>query len=376
MKRIKKILVVPIETIVEEKHGLSPAAFFINAAKSAKRMMVGMPSVYNGELQFYADLPVVLGRENVFLFGKYYPHFHSPNVPPMCAYPSCHGTPRPLSCSEAEIRSRIREMDAVLVSTLAGRRGELVIKLAKKFDIPVSLIDFKDRHVTFGAAESVVRQELYCGFIRGAHFNLFFKKDLPLGYANEYTFPIVPIPIRPESYDFRVLPKDIDIFYSGVRRLKGVGDRFEITALMRDNFANTVILEKSRGESFLSNRSYLDYLSRARIALSPPGFVWDSFRHCEVGLAPKTALLAPRPYIEVVEPFLKDGINAILYETEFSDGKYHLTGQQELIAKIRYYLSRPAELERIAEAWGRDVREGHTATARARYIVQRMEQNL
>lgn len=374
--RIKKILIAPIELIVEDKPDPYSAAFFVGGLKYIKRKMGMAPSVYNGELQFYADMPIILGQENVFLFGEYYPHIHLRDIPSMCAYPSCHGTPRPLSLSEKEVRSRIREVDAVLISTKAGRRGELVMKLAKKFDIPVALIDFKDRHDTFGAAESVVRQKLYCGFIRGAHFDLFFKKDLPLGYANEYTFPIVPIPIRPESYDFQILPKDIDVFYSGVRRAKGVGDRFEITALMRDNFANAVILEKGRGESFLSTRSYLDYLSRARIALSPPGFVWDSFRHCEVGLAPKTALLIPRPYEEVVGPFLQDGVNAILYETEFREGKYHLVNSGELVEKVRYYLEHSAEREKIAAAWSKDVRNGHTTLARARYIIQCMERAL
>ncbi|MFY9461820.1 MAG: hypothetical protein WAP51_01295, partial [Candidatus Sungiibacteriota bacterium] len=330
--RIKKILIVPIELIVEDKPDPYSAAFFVGGLKYIKRKMGMAPSVYNGELQFYADLPVVLGRENVFLFGKYYPHFHLRDIPPMCAYPSCHGTPRPLSLSEAEVHSQIREMDAVLVSTLAGRRGELVIKLAKKFDISVALIDFKDHFDIFGSTAPVLPYQLYRGFVRGTHFDLFFKKDLPLGYANEYTFPIAPVPIRPESYNFRVLPKDTDIFYSGAKRVKGVGDRFEVTQLVKDSFVNAVILEKRRGDAFLSTQSYLDHLSRARIALSPSGFVWDSFRHCEVGLAPKTVLLAPRPYMEVVGPFLEDGVNAILYETEFSDGRYHLINRQELIA--------------------------------------------
>ncbi|MFY9462535.1 MAG: glycosyltransferase, partial [Candidatus Sungiibacteriota bacterium] len=85
---------------------------------------------------------------------------------------------------------------------------------------------------------------------------------------------------------------------------------------------------------------------------------------------------APRPYMEVVGPFLEDGVNAILYETEFSDGRYHLINRQELIAKIRDYLVCPEELERLAQAWAHDVREGHTVTARARYIVQHIEQAL
>ena len=80
--------------------------------------------------------------------------------------------------------------------------------------------------------------------------------------------------------------------------------------------------------------------------------------------------------MEVVGPLLEDGVNAILYETEFRDGKYYLTRTGELVEKIKHYLSNDARRERIANRWASDVRGGHTGVARSRYILQSIEKIL
>ncbi|MDO8500063.1 MAG: glycosyltransferase [bacterium] len=374
--KIKKILIVPIAVIVEEKTGLSGGAFFNEWLLKVKRGVLGQTTVYNGELEFYADMPMLLGKENVFIFGRYFPHFYEKEVPPDSAYPSCHGTPRPTTLSESEVRGVIKDVDVVLVSTRAGKNGILAIELARKYGIPVAMIDFKDHYSIFGVGDEIVRRDIFREFLKGKHFDLFFKKDLPLGYASEYVFPIAPVPVRPESYDFHQLPKDMSIFYSGKSHPKGVGDRFEVVNMVREHFSDAVLLEPTNPAARLTLRQYMDYLSRAKIALSPSGLVWDSFRHCEAGLAPQTALLAPRPYMEVTGPELKDGENAILYETELRDGKYHFANSDELVEKIKYYLEHTAEREKIAAAWSKDVVNGHTTLARARYIIQCIERAL
>lgn len=369
--KLKKILIVPMDLIIEDKAERHSVAFFAGGLKAIKRSVFGATSVYNGELQFYADIPQVLGENNTFLFGRYYPHFYSKAIPTDCAYPSCHGTPRAVELSKTEARRVVSDVDAVLVSTLAGERGRVAIREARACDIPVAMIDFKDHYSIFGGAKN--EAELFRGFARGRDFDLYFKKDLPLGWKDDVVLPLAPVPVRPESYHFRNLPKDTNIFYSGKIRPKGTGDRGDIVDLVKNNFSGAKIFEHIDHSTFLSLRDYLDWLSRAKIALSPSGVVWDSFRHCEVGLAPDTLLFAPRPYMEVVGPKLEDGVNALLYETEFRGGKYHLIREKEVIEKIRFYLNNSSERERIASNWAHDVRVGHTGLARSKYIIESIE---
>lgn len=373
--KLKKILIVPVEAIVEKEPSQSVAAFFVRAAKYLKRRAWKDTSVYDGELQFYADMPSILGEENVYVFGRYLPHFYSSSIPDDSAYPSCHGIPRSVAVIHpAEVKRIIREVDAVLVSSRSGAKGRMVIEAAREYDVPVSIVDFKDHYSIFEGPAS--EKEICRGFKKGSDYDLYFKKDLPLGRKTDYILPIAPVPVRPESYRFRVLPKDKDIFYSGKMRAKGTGDRGDIVDLVKTNFPRSVVFEHVDRSTFLSLKDYLDYLSRAKIALSPSGVVWDSFRHCEVGLAPKTLLLAPRPYMEVVGPFLEDGVNAVLYDTEFRDVKYHLTHTRELIEKIKYYLQSDRDRVRIADNWTRDVRSGHTGAARSKYIAESISKTL
>ncbi|MBI2639317.1 MAG: glycosyltransferase family 1 protein [Candidatus Sungbacteria bacterium] len=375
MEKLKKIIIVPPDPIIEKEPSQPVAAFFARSAKYFKRRLWQDTSVYDGELQFYADMPAFLGESNVYVFGKYLPHFYSPKVPAGCAYPSCHGIPRSTYVPEKELEGVIKEADAVLISTRSSKkRRELAGQLAKKNGIPVAMIDFKDHYSVF--AGQAADEEICRGFKRGNDYDLYFKKDLPLGRRSDVVLPLAPVPVRPESYRFNVLSKDVDIFYSGKIRQKGTGDRGDIVDLVKNQFPSSVVFEHVDHHTFLSLRSYLDNLSRAKIALSPSGVVWDSFRHCEVGLAPQALLLAPKPYMEVVGPFLEDGVNAVLYETEFRDGKYHLINSNELIEKIKYYLSNDDKRVRIANNWAGNVKAGHTGVARSRYIAESIDKIL
>lgn len=369
--KVKKILVVPAESIVERDSAFWRGGFFVDFAKYVKRKFGQMPSVYDAELQRYADIPKVLGAGNVLIFGRLYPHFYSSEMPRLCPYPSCHGTPRAQIVSESGIRDAINAVDAVLVSARAEKRGEIAIAAARKRSIPVAIIDAHDHQSNYGKAD--LWPELCRGFKHKEHFDIYFKNDLPLGYRTEYLFPLAPCPLRPESYNFRALAKDADLFFSGKMRARDQDDGRELLALARSSFSNVRFFEYAARGEFLSFSDYWDFLSRSRIALSPSRSVWDSFRHCETGLAPGTALVAPRPYLETVGPPLMDGVNSILYDTELRSGKYHLTNAGELIEKMRRYLSYPGERERIAARWKEDVLGGHTILARSKYIVESIE---
>jgi len=146
-----------------------------------------------------------------------------------------------------------------------------------------------------------------------------------------------------------------------------------VITLLRQFTGVTFIEHDLRRRTFLTTLRYWRYLAESQMTLSPSGKSWDSFRHCEVGLAPASVLIAPKPFLETVGPPLRDGVNAILYDTELRAGKYHLANAPLLVEKIRHYLDHPQEREAVAIAWSRDVLSGHTVLARSRYILENME---
>lgn len=373
--KIKKLLIVPVDTVVEPEPKARSAAFLLRGMKFIKRKIFRGLSVYESEIIRYADIPKILGSDNVFIFGKVYPHLHSMDIPRYCPYPSCHGTPRYSAVDEKGLRSAVRQADAILVSVKSAKSGRALpaMRLARERDIPIAMIDTHDHEEIFMTSD--IKKELFYGFQQGKDFDVFFKTSLPLGFRTDRVLPIAPVPIRPETHHFRAIPKIYDVFYSGRKRTIAQPDRDETVSALRADFPNSKFYEHTRRKrrSFIPVRDYWDGISRSRFALSPSGRVWDSFRHCEAGLAPKTALIAPKPYEETTGPALRDGVNSVLYETEFRGGRTHLKDPGVLIEKVRYYLEHPAERERLADRWAADVLSGHTVYARSKYIVESIE---
>lgn len=365
---LKSILIVPTDAIVESAPFHAGAAVFLKGWRWLKRRILGMPRVYHAELQRYGDIPAILGQENTFILGELFPHFYLKTPPAQCPYPSCHGLPEGTAVGLSQLSDVIGRVDAVVASVGAGERGRQAIAEARRRDIPVAIIDAYDHRAVYSG--EVTAGELCRGFAPGRDFDIYFKNDLPLGFRTGTLLPLAPCPLRPASYRPPTLPKDVDIFYSGRVRVKGQPDGAEVVELVKSQFPRAAMLEPKGHRDFLTLVQYWDMLARAKIILSPSRLAWDSFRHCEAGLAPDSALVAPRPYVETAGPALKDGVNAILYDTEFSRGAYHLVRGDALVDKMKYYLDHGPERERLAQAWRRDVLAGHTVLARSRYILE------
>jgi len=370
--KIKNILIVPTTMLAPSTE------FFLKRLARVVKYGIGslFPLPYHGELQMHGDIPRVLGKEHTFIIGKYHQSLFSKDISEQCAYPSCYGIPEGTSIGKRDINVVIGRVDVVLVSAQAARELiELVVKQARAKKIPIAMIDFADHEALYGLNDQEKRKRMFRGFIPGNHFDLYFKKDLYLGYKTDTLLPLAPVPVRPESYNIPVIKKDTSIFFSG--RLRAdlcQADRMETTDLVRKNFSDALIVDFESQKSFMTTKEYWHNLSRSHLALSPSGRVWDSFRHCEVGLAAGTCLIAPKPYVETVGPYLVDGHNAILYDTQLSnDGKHHIVNQGELVEKIRYYLDHQEEREAMAKRWQSDVLQGHTIFSRSKYIVESME---
>ncbi len=369
--KIKRLLVVPCDTLVQGKEVARRTSFFGEAASFLAIKLGRSGFSYDGEIQFYGDFPALLGKEHVFVYGRFHPHLYVKHVPKNCPYPSCHGLPKGTAIGSKDLSAVMSQVDAVFVSLRGGERAQEVLAEAGRRGIPRALFDFEDYPEIYGRA--LAAKELTAGYAHGKDFELYFKKELPLGFRTDTILPLAPSPVRPESYRFPNANKRHAIFYSGRSRPGCQADREEAVALLGKFPGGEFIDHDRRRRSFLTTHEYWRHLAESRMALSPSGKSWDSYRHCEVGLAPQTLLIAPKPFIETAGPQLIDGRNAILYDTEFRDGKYHLKDAGALADAVRYYLSHDDERKKIADAWQRDVLSGHTVLGRSCYILESME---
>lgn len=375
--KIKKFLSVPSGRVVRHEDHILDAPFRERLFEKIKVRVLPRPVHYDGEVQSCSDMPVILGRKNVFVFGKYRPQYTVTTVSKNCSQLSCVGTPKPTYfTSPKELPSVVRNVDALLVSAWAGERGRLAIAEARKRDIPIAMIEYIDHPALYGMDDVGIRKELFRGFREREDFDIFFKMDLPLGYESEIIKPLAPACVRQEMYAFPNVPKDNDIFYSGRVQKRTQEDRKEVVQLLESSFPASMIQGHKTPKTFLTASEYLRAMARSKFVLSPSGISWDSVRITEAGLSPRSALIAPKPYIETAGPKLKDGENAILYDTELrSDGRYHLKNGEDLVQKIRHYLLDDEERKKLSERWHEDVLSGHTVYYRSRYILKTIEQS-
>ena len=116
-------------------------------------------------------------------------------IPNDCPYPSCHNAPVPTFVDNSNINDILSSVDVVLISVLAKERGDYITKQARKSNKPIVLFDFPDHETNYGSDD--VSKKLCYGKKLGDDYDLYFKKDLPLGYSTEYILPIAPVPVRP-----------------------------------------------------------------------------------------------------------------------------------------------------------------------------------
>jgi len=363
---LKKLLIVPCDRLAKPA---GSGAWWSRVTSPVNKWLGRLPVTHDGELHYWGDVPHILGKENTFMLASPLDERLTLIPPePNCPYPSCHGTTHARYINEKELEQAVREVDAVLLSVAAGSRVEKTLNIANKLDKPVAILDWPDHAELYGDPNRV--KSTYREFIYGRDFQLYFKQDLLPEIANEYTLPISPLPIRPEAFNFKPQEKKYTLFFSGRPRYEiSQGDKKEIIDEVKENIPNTKIVLHYDRSTFMTRDTYTETLAASQISLSPSCRVWDSFRHCEVGISPRTALLAPEPYISTAGPPMKDGVNAILYKTKLVEDKYHLD-DASIIERIRQYLDDPDKLLEMADRWRKDVYAGHTVNARSRYILE------
>ncbi|PIT98257.1 MAG: hypothetical protein COT71_01795 [Candidatus Andersenbacteria bacterium CG10_big_fil_rev_8_21_14_0_10_54_11] len=327
--------------------------------------------IHEGELQYFGDLPALLGPENVAVLSQTMdPRLFGPPEAE-CPYPSCHGAKLWHTVPPRHLPQILRQVDAVLISITAGPIIQHVITAARRHDIPIALFDRPDHPELYG--DPARQRNTFREFRHGDDFDLYFKQELLPDCQTDYTRPLSPLPVRLESYTLTPAKKEFSVFFCGRPRYKdSQDDKKELLEKAQQNIPRSRVLLHTARDSFLTNAAYWHNLMASQIALSPSCKVWDSYRHCEIGLSETTAIVAPIPYTVTCGPPLQDGKNAILYRTRLgNNGKYHLD-DPDIIDKIRWYLDNPQECERLARVWHNDVLQGHTVTARGRYIIEQI----
>lgn len=370
--KIKKLLVVPCFKLIQDDK--VPKSFLERAIASVGGILKSKALINNQEILAYADVPKILGSEHVFFLGQLRPPLCDPAVPSRSVYPSFHGATRGTEIPMSDLPAVLKEVNAVLISILAGTHRDEIIRQARRHGLPIIIIDYVEHESNYGATDR--GKELSRGLVRGKDFDLYFKLDLPLGYQTEAIRPLAPVPVRPQSYQFTSGVKDIDIFFSGRHRPVYQGDREETTTLVKSHFPGAMVLEHRGFQGYQSPIKYWVRVARSKMALCPSGRTWATQRQTETALVPGTVLITPRPYIETTGPALQENTNAVLYDVEFREGKYHLANPNGLREQITYYLSRPSELKRLSEAWTNDVLCGHTIMARTQYMLDSIERVL
>lgn len=369
--KIKKILIVPSKKALKQKESFS------ENIRRRWRDFKKSPRIHDAGCLHWSDITSILGQENTFVLGKlrYGSAYFSNKIPDNVMFLSSLGMPRPSFVKESDLKKILGQVDVVIISERSGDILQTVIAESRALGVPIVMLEANDSEAIYGSKN--IRKDITHDFVKGKDFDLYFKLDVPLGYGTPYLFPLAPQPVRPPMYHFEKLPKDITVFYSGsYNPALYQGDRGEAVEALR-SIPGALFLQHNSPADYGSIKDYLNNISRAKLALCPSGRSWNSYRISHTGLSPGTALIAADPYIETTSPRLEDGVNAILYKTKIgSDGRYHLTNPDELVQKVKFYLSHDAERERIASRWHDDVLAGHTMTSHAQYILDTIEKAL
>jgi hypothetical protein len=249
----------------------------------------------------------------------------------------------------------------------------IVKAIHRKAGVPLAVIDIADDHTIHPVNKALLDSA-----------DLYFKRELPLDpyhafeslrspWARRVTLKDCKIisqrgwvqKLRPISLGCRELEpleektplkeKRWDVFYAGddLFRPRRTGVEDSIRALERLGYSICIPTKK------LSIEEYMEAMSQARLAISPPGLGWDCHRHYEAAMV-GTVAVTPFPIIQRYRP-LKDGQHCLFYDTE-----------KEMTEQLEKMLQDPKTLARIAEDAQAYSQEHHTHKAIFSSMINRV----
>lgn len=301
----------------------------------------GMDTLYHG-------LCLALGDGHVVEY-PWKPTLHGESAVDAGKYPCVfHHAGRP--CAPAQLAAELSQgrFDAVIIADVLGRSRPEEIRpmLAAAAGLPVFLLDtWDDCSDQRGLVRSHFGVERLAGY---------FKREMLAGVdygPDAWPCPFAYPDARLPALDDRDRPDEL--FWAGHRQ-------FGLRRLYLER------LEDLLGRAFdrdYKPAEYAEALLRSRIGLNIFGFGFDTVRFWEVP-AHGCMLLSERPPIRIPHDFI-DGVSAVFFDD--------LPGLEDRLAWCREH---PAEVHGIAETGHAHLRRYHTATARARQVLARIERVL
>ena len=330
------------------------------------------------EFNHYGEIVNILGKDNVYSIERYHQSYSTFEPESFSKYikwenyPSNFGYPTPQFISKSKIAINLHKFDAILASINCGKDIRKYLRLAKSKNVKVFLFDNFDHPEIY----TDNNQDIFRGF-KSNEFDFFFKKDIPLNNYDYRLFPIAPVPIKSETLisvkmDNTNQCNNIDLFFIGACHSRTRSDRLEILNNLAKDFKNSLIRINA---DKVSKDEYEKIAASSKILISPVGIIWCSYRHTEFAKYKKPVIL-PVPNCKTVNNYFIDGVNCILYKTEFRNNQWVISDYNELVDKINFYLSNPIKANEMGQNYYEMINDFHTTRKRSEYIINTIKSNL
>ena len=326
------------------------------------------------EYNYYSDICHVNDGETHIL-GSLHPQYL--NAPPAdCTNPSARLCPPVFPVRLSTARKDLAGYDALLCSSWSVEYAGDLLRSAKNAGVIIAIIDHADHENIFISRDPI---ELTRGLRPVSNFDLYFKKDLPIGMQSERILPLGPDPVRPESYNAEsILPqteRKISVFFSGILNkpttidqrdglLQGVAKKIDASFIniidVDDHYAKT---------GLLNNAEINEFMGKSRVVLCPPGRAWTTTRLTTSAIFGCVPMIA-EPDCELVDlDFTRHEMALIYPNLRYLKGSQRDQAIKTAIDKIKFSISDISTLELMAKKWRECVLKNHTTEARASYIL-------
>ena len=299
----------------------------------------------------YDGLCSVIGAENVVEY-PWKATLHGQRAESAKNYPCVFNHPGAArQVSELESELRAERFDLILYADVVqwARPAEVRRLLAAAPDLPVVVYDTWDSaHNQLPAVQEYLARDTVAAY---------FKREMlagvnygPNAYPLPFAYPDLLVPQTPPP----AAARRKDVFWAG----KWV---FGLRPLYLRRLQE--VLGRALEEAPYTQEAYRRELLQSRAGVSFFGFGFDTVRYWELP-AHGCLLIAERPLIRIPHNF-EDGVTALFFDD-----------LPELEGRLEWACKNPADAEAIARAGHDHFLQYHTASARARQFLARLEQML